>query len=389
MRMSPIEMKVHLDKRYKPQEILNFLIDEGFNGRFIPLFTGKVDDFAPFESTNELLKAAVITDLSSLPNFIVRDTIYGAFSVDLNGNNTAISRVNRPRIIQDSSGSLRLNWSEIQPAMIIEIHTHSFPGEYIYYVDVTVSHGLWGTRHRWLKALLKVLEKQASAESTKSLWEVDKNFFSDLKNEFEAMKKLETETVDFQEIRDSMWETMSSLCNKFASDGQMVYISPDFRKRSTTVPVDISTCCADQPSSNPLKIPDSAWRSSAWLDCFSANSPDVLQERTIKYWTACEDEKAFLKMVEESERGGKDTWDCIVEIMIKRPESEAILNKLINWQADPNWPGSLAARDHLVNNVGLRAVPHIKKSIKLAKEIGDDWWAENLEKLLGAIGKKG
>ena len=389
MRMNPIEIKVHLDKNYKPQEILNFLIDQGFNSRFIPLFTGKMDDFASFESTDELLKAAVISDTAPLPHFVASDTLYGGFSLDFNGNKISISRVNRPCIIKDPSGRLRLNWSEIQPAIVIDIHTHSFPGEYIYYVDVIVSHGLWGTRHRWLKALLNVLEKQASAESTKPLWKEDESLLVDLKNEYEAMKKLETETVDFKEIRDSMWETMSSLCNKYSSDGQSVYISPDFRKKSTTVPVDIDTCCTNQPTSNPLKIPDSAWRASVWLDCLSANSPDVLRERTIKYWSAFEDEKAFLKIVEQSERGGKDTWDSIVEIMTKRPESEAILKKLIAWQADPNWPGSLAARAHLLNKTGLRAVPHIKKSIELAKEIGDDWWAENLEELEGEIEKKG
>ncbi len=388
MRMNPIEMKVHLDKRYKSSEILNFLIDEGFNGRFIPLFTDKMKEFAPFESTDEFLKAAVIGDLTSVPKNIKSDTIYGAFPVVLKGKSIPVSRVNRPRIIQGSSGRLHLNWSEIQPAMVIDIHTHSFPGEYIFYADVIISHGLWGTRHRWLKALLNVLEKQASAESVKSLWENDKTLLDNLRSDFEDMRKLETGIIDFQEIRDSMWNTMSSLCNKFSTDGQTVYVSPDFRKRSTIVPVDISTCCTDQPASIPLKIPDSAWRSSAWLDCLSANSPDVLRERTVKYWTACEDEKTFLKMVEDSEKGGKDTWDSIVEIMTKRPETETILTKLINWQADPNWPGSLAARSHLINNVGLRAIPHIKQSIELAKQIGDDWWEENLEDLLGEIGRK-
>lgn len=389
MRMNPIEMKVHLDSRYKPSEITNFLIGEGFNGRFIPLFTDKMKEFASFESTDEFLKAAVIGDLTSVPENIKSDTIYGAFSIDVKDNKIPVSRINRPRIIQNSSGALQLNWSEIQPAIVIDIHTHSFPGEYIFYVDLIISHGLWGTRHFWLKALLDVFETQASAENTKSLWQKDEAFLVSLRENFETMKTLETETVNFQEIRDSIWNTMSSLCNKFSSDGQTVYISPDFRRKSTILPVDISTCCSDQPAANPLNIPEEAWRASAWLDCLSANSPDILQKRTVKYWTSIEDEEAFLQLVEQSERGGKDTWDCIVEIMIKRPESEAILNKLIGWQADPNWPGSLAARAHLLNNIGLRAVPQIKQSIKLAKEIGDDWWAENLEELVGEIGRKG
>ena len=59
-----------------------------------------------------------------------------------------------------------------------------------------------------------------------------------------------------------------------------------------------------------------------------------------------------------------------------------------SFTADINWPGAGEAWDHLINVVGMRAIPIIDEKIAWAKEDDDDWWEENLEYLKSDILEK-
>ena len=385
MRMDPIEIKVHLNPGYKSSEIMNYFLQQGFDGRFIPLFTQHTNEFAAYEYTDESVKGVTIKDREKIPYNVQGDTIFGAFLLDHNQEEMIISRFNLPIIIQKSKDLLSLSWSQIEPVLKIDINSQSFPGERIFYVDVTISHGLWGSRHKWLEAMLRILEKQKSANKGKSDWVNGEVLLNNIRTDFKEMKKLEKETLNLSEIRDCIWKTMTVLCNKYSREGQTIHVTPRYKSGYEKIPMDLSSFKPRCIPEKPIKIPGSAWTDSVMLECLAYSSPEALKERIKRYWIDIDNEKEFMKLVEKSVAGPKDTWESIVEIMTKRRETPDIINKLLSWMADPNWPGYGTAREHLVNFIGSRGIPYIKNSISLARTVYDEWWAENLEFLLKEI----
>ena len=134
-------------------------------------------------------------------------------------------------------------------------------------------------------------------------------------------------------------------------------------------------------------IPDDYWYKLAWHECFDWDAPEQLQNRVINYWANNEDDETFLDVISIGAIGWKGTWPTVVEIMTKRPETDKIIERLCSFTADINWPGAGEAYEHLLNVVGIRAIPVIEKKMVWAKEHGDDWW-EDLEWLRDDIVEK-
>ena len=57
-----------------------------------------------------------------------------------------------------------------------------------------------------------------------------------------------------------------------------------------------------------------------------------------------------------------------------------MIQELLGWIADPNWPGAGEAWEH-IHKMGKRAIPYIDDAIVKAKECEDDWWEEILKDL--------
>ncbi|MBA7692281.1 hypothetical protein ES703_100844 [subsurface metagenome] len=173
---------------------------------------------------------------------------------------------------------------------------------------------------------------------------------------------------------------------KFSSDEKSVFTTPDLKRRPEH-PVDPPVFRLGKLPEEPLMFSDEDWIALAWYECFDWYSPERIKERTISYWVNHESEEKFLETIRYPNLGWKGTWPAIIETITKRPETPKMINQLLGWIADPNWPGSDIAWNHL-HKLGKRALPFIEESILKARDCGDDWWEEILEDIKENITEK-
>ena len=173
---------------------------------------------------------------------------------------------------------------------------------------------------------------------------------------------------------------------KFSSDENSIIISPDLEKRPYRA-VDMPLYYLKKLPETPVMFSDDAWIALAWYECFDWNSPDAIKKRTISFWANHPNEEKFIETITYPKLGWKGTWPAIIETITRRPETSRMIEQLLGWIADPNWPGWDIAWNHLLK-LGKRAVPYIDDAIIEAKECGDDWWEDILRNLKEDINLK-
>lgn len=185
--------------------------------------------------------------------------------------------------------------------------------------------------------------------------------------------------MDFIDVRENIWNSARMIQEKFSDNDKSVFTTPDLKRRPEH-PADLPFFKLGKLPEEPLMFSDEEWIALAWYECFDRYSPDRIQERTISYWADHESEEKFLETITYPKLGWKGTWPAIIETITKRPETHEMINQLLGWIADPNWPGFGIAWNHLYK-IGKRALPSIDESIIRAKDSGDDWWEELLNDL--------
>jgi hypothetical protein len=388
MRILPIDIAIHLDTKHKVSEVWDFLLEDAFKGYFQPLYTRKINKPLPEEPIEHeklsreyhasFLEKNLNFHLDQLPT--TPKCICGAFKVSTNTNNSLHFIHFLLPEVKIKDGNLHLEWTKLDPALTLDVHRHEFSSTTTFYVSIAASHGLWGTRHQWLKGMLNILEIQKSDNELKESWLEDIYFLEELEGAYENMKKVELETLQLDFIRELIWDNARKLIKKFSSNEKAVYVTPTV-KTKIRQPVDIQVLTLNKLPKHPLSIPEDIWTKLAWHETLSWYAPEPLKERTMSYWSKHPNEDEFLDMIRLQKLGWKGTWPAIVEIITRRPETPKMIGELVKWIADPNWPGAGEAMNHLYTVVGQRAIPIIDEYIEMAKNCGDDWWEEILEDL--------
>jgi hypothetical protein len=88
--------------------------------------------------------------------------ICGAFKVSTNTNNSLHFIHFLLPEVKIKDGNLHLEWTKLDPALTLDVHRHEYSSTTTFCSSITASHGLWGTRHQWLKGMLNILEIQKS-----------------------------------------------------------------------------------------------------------------------------------------------------------------------------------------------------------------------------------
>ncbi|MBN1897470.1 MAG: hypothetical protein JW827_01735 [Spirochaetes bacterium] len=394
MFIDPVSITIHLDQKYKPSEVWNFILSPGLLKRFRPLYffnAGEAPPVTDDEIVHKEYRAAVYTKKSSSyfnENELKSNsrTLCGSFRLHDKKNKKKMDFAHYllPMITSGrNKKDLLLKWSDPEPAVCIDVKFHEYEASSIFYTGVTVSHGVWGFRHKWLNAMLQNIREMA----TKKCLSGQKSFISELSEETERMERIEKEILDHEESRLFFWSLAGKIIEKFTNPEKAVYVSP--RITDSDTPYDLEAYRPGALPPEPLEIPDSIWNDLAWNECFRYDAPEVLRKGAKKYWIQHPDEERFLKMIKPSLSGRKQTWEDIVEIMTRREETERMILELASWTADINWPGAFHAWEHLVHTVGKRALPILDKEIRMAGKNREVFWEKVLKYIRSDISKEG
>ena len=396
MRIAPISITIHLDLNYKPKDIWEFVFSPEYQDQIRPLHVFKYNEVSPTLDLEDFIKGFQCSVLKNNISIKLDQEEYKKSSNKIcstfklkNQQKDRIS--NLAHFLNPKNGidnnKLVLEWADPEPAVLFEVHYSKYEKYTTFYVSITISHGLWGNRCHWLKAMNNVI---LELQKNKNAWEFvreDKAYFDSLKQDLKSFTELEQEIWDYKKVRQFFWDLSRDIIKNFTSNEKNTYISPKYIY-NTDRNFDIVTYRPDKIPPLPMEIPENIWFDLVWNECLSWSSPDSLKNSVKKYWIDFKEEDIFLQMIKPSLGGEKSSWQDIVDIIIKRPETDKMIDQLVNWTADINWPGAGEAWNHLIDNVGLRAIPVIEKKIALAKEIKDDWWEEILIELKKNIKEK-
>ncbi len=380
--MPPISISIYLDPNRSITEVQEFVLNNAFGGRFKPLYRWDPRKISPnfeFVEQNDHLKCSVyktnsldipaITFGSSKESSLGGYFLLRAFHSD---SKFPIVHFMLPEI-KTEKDRLALKWSELEPSLKVQVVYYEYEEKKTLYVNIEASQGLWGTRHQWFDAMCSVLKEQAASELLKADWESDASLIETLENQAKEFSDIELKNYNFKDAREIVWDAARKIKEKFSINDNSSYVSPELN-RETNRPADVLVFKLGKFPAHPIQISDEAWTALAWHECFSWGSPELLTNRTISYWANYKDERKFLKLIKYPKIGWKGTWPAIVETITKRPETPEMIHELLGFVADPNWPGSDIAFNHLYK-MGSRAIPFIDEGILEAKRINDDGWA--------------
>ncbi|TFF99359.1 MAG: DUF5071 domain-containing protein, partial [Promethearchaeota archaeon] len=291
----------------------------------------------------------------------------------------------QPELRYDA-GNLVLDWSTVDPSIKVQVHYSEWKKTKTFYVNLDISQGLWGMRHKWLNAMHSVLKEQSKSDILAEEWREDLELIDNLKEQAEVFSQIEQKELNFQEVRENLWNTARMIQAKFSSDENSTIISPDLGKKTYRA-VDMPVYYLKKLPETPIIFSDDAWTAIAWYECFGWYSPDAIKSRTMTYWANHPNEDKFIETITYPKLGWKGTWPAIIETITKRPESPRMIHQLLGWIADPNWPGFDIAWNHIYK-LGKRAIPYIDEAIIKAKECDDDWWEGLLREVKDDITSK-
>jgi len=142
--------------------------------------------------------------------------------------------------------------------------------------------------------------------------------------------------------------------------------------------------CALGSTASPIEAPIglAALEADAWMQRLGWYGFE--RARAIRFLGARRDAPPWPAIARSCMAGRKHTWPAVVEIWARPPVSDAGLDALLTFLADPNWPGFDRAWA-AVAELGARALPHLDAGIARAKACGDGDWAENLASIRDAI----
>lgn len=396
MRISPIAITIHLDLHYKFEEVQKYILEYALKDVFQPIYQVKHDQkLEPFES-EELDKHLRVTTIDvekyNSIKFEPKVEIYknqkgcqktlrlaGAFKI----NTIASKSINIFNFLMptigEKGGQLTLEFMDLDPALFVNLvyYESEFSKEPVFYVVLNASQGLWGNRHKWLEGIIEIIETQLKDDVLAKEWESDKKVIEELKEWSRKIKQQETKYLLLEETRQKVWNTARGIREKFSEDENAIYISPKISPRIDRQ-FDMKVYRKGKLPRDVGNIPEDYWYKLAWHECFDWYAPEVLKNRAISYWSNHGDDEEFLNVISIGAIGWKGTWPTVVDIMTKRPETREMIERICSFTADINWPGAGKAYEHLLNVVGMRAIPILEENIALAKEQGDEWW-EDLE----------
>lgn len=116
------------------------------------------------------------------------------------------------------------------------------------------------------------------------------------------------------------------------------------------------------------------------IKCLQWNLPEHIHEEAISKLTNIKDEHIRMLVMPIN----KDYWDKAAEV-IKRigyPRIQWVLPDILEWIADPNWPGYDIIIE-ILRNIDVDILkPHIQKAMEKAITLNDEIWEERLYNLL-------
>lgn len=394
MQINPVSITIHLSRRYQPAAIWDFLLHSGLKGRFEPLYIFRHNEVPPVtadEVIEDEFRAAVYRkEKAGLIDLKGLDTGYkplcGSFKMmgREKGETRTFAHFLMPSIGQDGNKSgLALNWSHPEPALLVIVNGHQEGPSPLFYTGLDISHGIWGHRHKWLRAMRDNLLALSKHGPLVKAWSGQGGFLDSLAEQAESMERAEEQVLDCGESRSFFLDLTREVMKKFSDSGQAVLVSPCVTdaKRPFDLPVNRF---GELPAEWSV-IPENAWTDLAWNECLRWDAPGMLNESAMRYWIDHPDEERFLRMTRPALGGGKSCWPSIVGIMTKRKETERMIIELANWTADINWPGAGEAWTHLLEVVGERALPVLDRQITVARHSGDQAWEGTLRFLKKAI----
>lgn len=389
MHMPNIHISIHLDTKHHINDVRKFILEECFEECFTPLYCfhpNKVGPDYELLDYHKRLRASVLKKDIAFPKVIKfgesydKDILAGSFKLKNIQKTIEYPVVHflQPEL-KEEGGKLVLDWSKLDPSLKIQVHYNEWKDTKTFYVGIDVSQGLWGMRHKWLDAMHSILKEQSESDVLAEDWKDDSKIINHLREQTEIFSEIELHEHNFIDIRENIWNSARLIQEKFSSNEQSVFTTPDLERKPPR-PADLPVFHLGKLPEKPILFPDKAWVAIAWYECFGWHSPEVIKKRTILYWTNHPSEKKFIDTISYPKLGWKGTWPAIIETITKRPETSKMIHQLLGWIADPNWPGSDIAWSHIYK-LGNRAIPYIDEAIVEAKECDDDWWEEILNDL--------
>ncbi len=386
MYMDSIELTIHIDTKHSVEEVWDYLLYEAFGEDFHPMYLsslGNQRESIHSEQINHPLHATYLDELPE-PAFSHTDLasdhvqLCGAFRIKLSGEEKHFMHFLLPEL-GDEDGIPVLEWNYPDPAITLLVSIHEYDSGPIFYTTLSVSHGLWGTRHNWIESMLNVLKRQGQTDGT-----VIESLVNDLRDNLPIIKDFETRILAQARVQDRIWNAARTIIERFSSGAESSFVSPTIATDAPS-PYDLQTYVPGRLSDEPLSIPQKTWNQIAWHETLTWGAPEVIQNRTIQYWSQHHSDKEFLEMIRLTNLGWKATWPAIVRIISMRPETPLMISELLARIADPNWPGAAEAMVALSNIDKEKTLPIIDESIRIAQRNGDEWWEEILTDLKSDI----
>lgn len=380
MNVEPIGITIYLDPKYKPADIWDFYLNAGFHERVIPLYVWKDGHEPPFveeevqdERQVSFLPSNYISAITREQLSSPRTYLKCGFRVKHNdsGKFEPWTRVFIPEVAQQGD-KLLLKWRP-EPALHVEVVSYDYGDGPVLNTQMIASHGLWGQRYQWLKAHEKIISQLREREFEKVNNDQLETLSREISEKCRNIRQLETKIADMRDTQQFLWTLARTVGEKFGKTDKSYYINPS-HYRAHSKNFDVITYQYGQLPEEPFEIADEVWLTQSWLECFRWDAPEILNEMVKSYWTHHSNEEEFISLIQASFAGMKSTWDDLVEVITERPETDAMIELLLGWLLDINWPGAGHAWEHLCKEIGMRALPVIEQNMKMARENKNmDW----------------
>ena len=116
------------------------------------------------------------------------------------------------------------------------------------------------------------------------------------------------------------------------------------------------------------------------------NLPIDVQEKAISEIASMED----LNLNDLLQPGGKQYWENAAKVLYKigYPRIEEIMDGLLIWLQDINWPGAMIVIKILMNVPREVFIPYLEKTAIKALDSNDETWIDSLSYFLKALNLK-